>query len=302
MHRRVANALLPCAASDSLRYVCLSPCAASPAFLQRRCEQQAISKPAEDTRPCDLDYFALSIRRHVGSRPERLLEKDVVNAIKHASLQARSTKLVVESKHARRRAFREMRHQIRSHTLSCAEYVLRGCARLHADGLRKRGLASRRSRRVCRPGRAKEHPKRHAKKRSALTYLNKKSAAFIRRHGRCTRQRLNELKASWLTEWKGYTRQEQLVLGSPDEVPGCCRCRWAGCLRAVSEASFGSACWLPANLHWPLSARQLRVPFAPRAPGVFYQRPARSSGSGCRCHRGGGKPDQRACPTCFFPG
>ena len=227
----------------------------------RQCQrvQQFTCAPAEVTLPCDLDHFALSIRRHVGSQPERLLEKDVLNAIKHASLHARSTTLVVESRHARRRAFREMRHQIRSHTLSCAEYMLRECARLYSEDLRRHGFASRHSRRLRRVLQAKKH----GKKRLVLTYLNKKSAAYIRQHGRCTRQRLDELKASWLTEWRGFDRQEQLVLGSPgkfpvaataDELVACMPCQRqgvaqlalpAGCLPScIGHFRYGS-CELP---------------------------------------------------------
>ena len=60
---------------------------------------------------------------------------------------ARNTTLVVEAKHARRRAFREMRHQVRSHRLMCAEYMLRETARIHQAGRKRCGLRRRRAQR-----------------------------------------------------------------------------------------------------------------------------------------------------------
>ena len=72
------------------------------------------------TKDCDLDFVSLSVRKFVASSPETLLSPDILGALHRLSVVARNTTLVVESKHARRRAFWEMRHQIRGHRLVCS--------------------------------------------------------------------------------------------------------------------------------------------------------------------------------------
>ena len=79
---------------------------------------------------CCLDAMSVKLRERFPTVDELASEK-TCSMLQRSAAMAHSTTLVTETKHARRRAYRENRHNIRKHSHSCAHYVVREAARIH---------------------------------------------------------------------------------------------------------------------------------------------------------------------------
>ena len=170
------------------------------------------------TLDCDLDFFSLSIRNFANSSAATLMSDEVIAAIRRTTVIARNTTLIVEAKHARRRAFREMRHQVRNHRLICAEFMLRECSRIYNVDRKRFAMQPRRRRRPSAPA---KKPKARlgttTMKRRALNYINKAAVLHKQLHGRVSKEEFRHLRRLWVDEFQGFDEEEQRVQGDHPE-------------------------------------------------------------------------------------
>lgn len=159
-------------------------------------EQQQLAEEFFRYSECELDYFALSIKR-LAETPAGLLTTRIKHLLEKSGTFLCLHTQVLEAKHGRRRQYRECRSQVRglSHTVS--HYLIRESCRLHLATRQK--IRSLRSRRV---GKCK-------KRRSRMMYVNRAARRHALAHGRTPLAQAKALRRAWGEEFDAFSPEEK---------------------------------------------------------------------------------------------
>ena len=141
---------------------------------------------------CCVDEFTDRLRK-LAPTVDAMLSSTVLSALRHAAIDSQGTTLVTEVKHARRRAYRETRRQIREHRHVCAQFILREAMSLRPRSLRC-GRPPSKPVRDCKTTRKKVCTGR---RRAVLAYVNKRAAERRRQYGRTPKQAFKTLMRQW---------------------------------------------------------------------------------------------------------
>ena len=155
---------------------------------------------------CCVDEFTDRLRK-LAPTVDAMLSPTILSALRHAAIDSQGTTFVTEVRHARRRAYREMRHQIRDHRHTCAQFILREAASLHP---RHRGRPPSRSVHGCNATRKKTFAGR---RRTVFAYINQRAAEHRRQYGHTPKDAFKALKRQWCEEFARLAPADRRDLG-----------------------------------------------------------------------------------------
>ena len=191
-------------------------------------EQEQWAVDFFDSPECCLDYFALSVKKLVGT-PLALCSPDVQAPLRHAAHSCIHTQFV-ESRHGRTRNYRSARSQIRGLRHQASQYVIREAQRIHReDVLAKFGKQRKRRKPKKKTKKTQLKKDKKASKKAAdkqlpakLVYINQQASFHKVDHGKVSKEAHSSLRKAWSAEFDILAPDEKEVFRPIQNQPWGC--------------------------------------------------------------------------------